>query len=104
MNPEPLLVESTLNIELLQLNTQSEALFASSPSPSRKNLRSVTYDTAKEARNGLDYNSEGMEDENDVTTDTGDDSEGRFDSSDDDDFDLILGNDYIAADDNMDVD
>jgi hypothetical protein len=45
-----------------------------------------------------------MEDENNVTTNTGDDSEGRFDLSDDDDFDPILGNDYIAADNNMDVD
>jgi hypothetical protein len=99
-----LLVESTLNIKSLYLNTQPEALFASPSSPPRKNLRSATYYTAKEARNSLDYNSEGIKDENDVTTDTSYDSEGRFDSSDDDDFDPILGNDYIVADDNMDVD
>ena len=69
------------------------------------NLRSVTYHTAREAMNGIDYNSEGMEDKNDVITDTSDKSDGRFDSSDnDDDFDLIRGNDYTVGDDFMDID
>jgi hypothetical protein len=45
-----------------------------------------------------------MKDENNITTDTSYDSEGRFDSSDDDDLDPILGNDYIVADNNIDVD
>lgn len=68
------------------------------------NLRSATYVTAKEAANGaLDDDEYGCEDENDVTTDTNHDSEPEFDSSDDDDFDPILGGDYIAADDFIDV-
>jgi hypothetical protein len=67
------------------------------------NLRSATYYTANEVRNGIDYDSEGIEDENNVTTDTGDESDSRFGSSDDDEFDPILGTGYDAADDNMDV-
>jgi hypothetical protein len=68
------------------------------------NLRSAIYVTAKEAANGaLDDDEYGCEDENDVTTDTNHDSEPEFDCSDDDDFDPILGGDYIAADDFIDV-
>ena len=39
-----------------------------------------------------------------VTTDTDNESEPDFDSSDDDEFDPILGGDYDAADDNMEID
>ena len=67
------------------------------------NLRSITYYTGNKVRNGLDYDSEGIEDKNDVTTNTGDDSDGRFNSSDDDEFDPILGTDYKAANNNIDV-
>lgn len=76
-----------------------------SPPPLRMNLRSATYVTVKEATNGaLDDNEYGLEDENDITTDTDYDSEPDFDSSDEDAFDPILGGDYDAADDFIDVD
>jgi hypothetical protein len=69
------------------------------------NLRSATYVTAKEVANGaLDDDKYGYELEDDVTTDTSYDSEPDFDSSDNDEFDPILGGDYNAADDNMEVD
>ena len=68
------------------------------------NLRSVTYVTAREVRNSILENEDGLEDENNVTTDTDNDSEPDFDDSDNDVFDPILGADYDAADDNMDVD
>jgi hypothetical protein len=67
------------------------------------NLRSATYITAKEVRNGALDDETGFEDENDVTTDTDNESEPDFDSLDDDAFDLILGGDYDAVDDNMEV-
>lgn len=67
------------------------------------NLRSATYHTAKEVRNGLD-NEDSFEDEDDVTTDTSNDSEPDFDHSDDDVFDPILGADFDPTDDFMDVD
>jgi hypothetical protein len=47
---------------------------------------------------------EGLEDERDVTTYLSNYSEPDFDASDDDAFDLILGEDYEAADDSIDVD
>ena len=68
------------------------------------NLRSATYVTAREVRNSILENEDGLEDENNVTTDTDNDSEPDFDDSDNDVFDPILGADYDAADDNMDVD
>ena len=68
------------------------------------NLRSATYVTAKEVRNGALDDETGFKDENDVTTNTANESEPDFDSSDDDEFDPILGGDYDAADDNMEVD
>ena len=67
------------------------------------NLRSATYVTAKEVRNGALEDKEGFEDPN-ITTDTDYDSEPDFDSSDDDEFDPILSGDYEAADNNMEVD
>src|SRR5271155_5461146 len=100
MNPEPL-IKSQLDLESLKLESQSLSPPLSS-SPPRMNLRSATYHTAQEVKNGLDSDSEGMEDKNNVTTDTGDESEDRFDSSDDNDFDPIQSTDYVAADDNMD--
>jgi hypothetical protein len=68
------------------------------------NLRSATYVTAKEVRNGILDNEDGFEDEYNVTTDTSNDSEPNFDDSEGDEFDPILGADYDAVDDNMDVD
>jgi hypothetical protein len=69
------------------------------------NLRSAIYVTAKEVKNGiLDTIEDGLEDENAVTTDTDNDSEPDFDESDDNEFDPIIGADYDAADDNIDVD
>ena len=63
------------------------------------------YVTAKEVRNsGLGDDETGFEDENDVTTNTDNESEVDFDSSDDNEFDPILGGDYNTADDNMEVD
>lgn len=57
------------------------------------NLRSATYVTAAEVRNGIldAKGEEGFEEKNDVTTDTDNDSEPEFDTSDDDEFDPILG-------------
>jgi hypothetical protein len=68
------------------------------------NLRSVIYHTAREVKNGLLDTEDGFEDENDITTDTSNDSEPDFDSLDDDVFDPILGADFDPADDFMDVD
>ena len=68
------------------------------------NIRSATYVTAKEVRNGILDNKDRFEDENDITTDTSNDSKPDFDDSDNDEFDPILGADYKAADNNMDVD
>ena len=63
------------------------------------------YLTAKEVRNSaLSDDETRFEDENDITTDTDNKSEADFDSLDDDEFDPILGGDYNAADDNMEVD
>jgi hypothetical protein len=97
LNPEPIEVESQPVVESLRTPEVTTL-------PRRTmNLRSVTYHTAHEVRNSL-FDEEGVEDENDITTDSSNDSEPNFDSSDDDEFDPILGNDYIAEDDFMDVD
>ena len=55
------------------------------------------------ANRALEDDEYGCEDENDVTTDINNKSEPDFDSSDDNEFELILGGDYEAADDNIDV-
>ena len=68
------------------------------------NLRSVIYITAKEVRASLLDNKNGFEDENNVTTNTGNDSEPDFDHSNDNEFDPILGTDYNTADNNIEVD
>ena len=69
------------------------------------NLRSATYVTAKEVANrALDDDKYSLEDKNNITTDTNNNSEPDFDSSDDDKFDPILSSDYEAADNNMDID
>ena len=69
------------------------------------NLRSANYVITKEACNEVLFDNEtGFEDEDDVTTDINNDSKLDFDSSDDDDFDPIIGSDYTATDDNMEVD
>ena len=67
------------------------------------NLRSATYVTAKEVRNGALDDETSFEDENDVTTDSDSQSKADFDSSDNDEFDPILGGDYDTRDDFMDV-
>jgi hypothetical protein len=55
--------------------------------------------------NGLDYSDDkAIEDKNDVTTDSGDESDNRFDSTDDEDFDDQIMGDYDASDDFMDAD
>ena len=68
------------------------------------NLRSAVYMIAKEVKNRALDDKTSFEDKNDVTTDTDNDSEADFDSSDDDKFDLILGGDYNARDDNIERD
>jgi hypothetical protein len=49
------------------------------------------------------FRQEGLENEHDVTTDSSNNSQPDFDASDDDAFDAILGGDYEAADDFMNV-
>jgi hypothetical protein len=69
------------------------------------NLRSAIYVTAKEVKNSiLDTIEDSLEDKNTVTTDTDNDSEPDFNELDDNKFNPIIGADYDAADDNMDVD
>jgi hypothetical protein len=68
------------------------------------NLRSATYVIAREVRNGILDIEAGFKDEDNVTTDTSNDSEPDFDDSMDDVFDPILGADYDTADDFMDRD
>ena len=68
------------------------------------NLRSVTYVTAREVRNSILENEDRLEDKNDVTTDTNNDSKPDFNNSDNDIFDPILSADYNTTDDNMDID
>jgi len=84
----------------------NSTLTPDSPSPPpHMNLRSATYHTAKEVANGFAYeDGESFEDENDVTTDTGDESDARYDSTDDGEFDNIEMGDYDEADNFMDVD
>jgi hypothetical protein len=67
------------------------------------NLQSATYHTKREVQNAI-LKETGLEDEADITTDTSDNSEPDFDSSDDDEFNPIQGANYNARDDNMDVD
>ena len=69
------------------------------------NLRSANYVTAKEARNRALYSDKtSFEDKDDVTLDTDNDSKLDFDFSDDDNFDPIISGDYVATDDNIEVD
>jgi hypothetical protein len=68
------------------------------------NLRSATYVTAREVRNGILDNKDRFENEDNITTNTSNDSKPDFDSSDDDEFDLILGADFDVTDDFIDRD
>ena len=69
------------------------------------NLWSTIYLIAKEVKNSaLNNNKTGFENKNNITTNTDNESEADFDSSDDNEFDPILGGDYNTADDNMEVD
>jgi hypothetical protein len=87
------------------LNNKTGFIFSprvSSP-PLQMNLRSATYITAKEVRNEALDDKTGFKDKNNVTTNTNNESKPDFDSSDNDAFDLILGGDYDAANNNMEV-
>jgi hypothetical protein len=68
------------------------------------NLRSATYVTAREVKNGILNNKDRFEDEDNVTTNISVDLEPDFDFLDDNEFDLILSADYDAADNFIDVD
>ena len=68
------------------------------------NLCSVIYYIAREVRNSLLDNEDRLEDENNITTESSNDSEPDFDSSDDDEFDPILRGDYNTTDNNIDID
>ena len=108
-NPPPLSTSSSPTLENLSLMEDKTDLIsqptrASPPHTRSMNLRSAIYVTAREVRNGILDNEEGLEDENDVTTDTDNNSEPDFDDSNDDVFDSILGADYDIADDYMDID
>jgi len=98
LNPEPIDIKSQLIVESPLSSTPE----AATPPRCTMNLRSAIYHTAKEVRNSL-VNKEGFKDENNITTDTSLNSEPDFDSSDDDEFDPVLRNDYIAEDDFIDV-
>ena len=74
------------------------------PALEQMNLRSATYHTAAEVKASILDSKDRIEDENDVTTNTDNDSEPEFDTSDDDEFDPIQGGDYDAIDDNIDID
>ena len=83
--------------------TRSSSIKSAPPPLARINLRSVTYYTAQEVREGIIDREDRREDEDNVTTNTNTDSEPEFDTS-DDEFDPVKGGDYNAADDSMDVD
>ena len=69
------------------------------------NLRSANYIIAKEVQNRALYSDEtNFEDKDDVTSDIDNDSKPDFDFSDDNNFDPIISSDYIATDDNIEVD
>ena len=57
-----------------------------------------------QVRNGILDNKDGFEDEDNVTINTSNDSEPDFNNLDDDEFDPILGVNFDAADDFMDID
>jgi hypothetical protein len=58
---------------------------------------------AREVRNGILDNKDGFKDKDNIITNTSVDLEPDFDSLDDNKFNLILGADYDAADDFIDV-
>jgi len=99
-----------LNLEPIDIESQPIVEPPLSPTPEVTtppcrtiNLRSVTYYTANKVKNGL-INKEGAEDKNDITTDISLNSEPDFDSFSDNEFDPVLGNDYVAKDDFIGVD
>ena len=67
------------------------------------NLQLVIYYTKREIQNAI-LEEIGLEDKADIITNTSDDSEPDFDSSDNNEFDLIQGTNYNTRDDNIDVD
>jgi hypothetical protein len=72
------------------------------------NLRSATYYTVKEAENdfaGLLIEEEAIiEDENDITTDSGDKTKDRFDLEAEDKFNPDINGDDVMTDEFMDID
>jgi hypothetical protein len=67
------------------------------------NLRFVIYITAKEVRNRAFDDKTGFKDKNNVIINTNNKSKPDFDSLDNNTFNLILSNDYDAANDNIEV-
>ena len=69
------------------------------------NLRSANYITVEEARTRALFGDEtSFEDKDDVTSDIDNDFKPDFNFSDDNNFDPIISSDYIAADNNIEVD
>ena len=97
--------QASLNQHFNNLLSEDESSLIFSPPNQapllRVSLRSANYVTVKEVKNRVLDDETGFKDENDVTTDTDEDSEPDFDSSDDGEFDPIPGGDYEATDDNM---
>jgi hypothetical protein len=68
------------------------------------NLRSATYVTAREVRNSILNNKDRFKDKDNVITNISVDLKPDFDFLNDNEFDPILGADYDAANDFIDVD
>ena len=68
------------------------------------NLYSIIYYIVREVRNSLLDNKNRLEDKNNITTKTSNDSKPDFDSSDNDKFDPILRGNYNVVDNNMNFD
>jgi hypothetical protein len=95
--------EIGFTIGALTLSPTLQPIASRSPSPpSRMNLRSARYYSAKDVRAGA-LNNNSDTDKGGISTESNDDSEPGFDDSDGDDFDPILMGDYDAADDNIDI-
>jgi hypothetical protein len=89
----------------LDLTPTLDAPLPLSPPPSCINLRSATYHTAKEVANRFVYKDrELFKDENNVTTNSRDESKARYDSTNNKEFNNIEIGDYNKADGFIDVD
>lgn len=67
------------------------------------NLRLGTYVISKEVRNRILNNKSRFKDKDNIITNISNDSELDFDSLDNNEFDLILSNDYNIIDNNIKV-